>query len=245
MTITSTGPSGFSLKPLVTVFAVAAIVAGVFAIVQGLGTDSQQSIPAPVEVSTEAVDSYTGPSGLTQALIDGKLIDGLAPAPGQAFAGTESVPEIIVVEGQGGLYDALIDGKLTMGQMSPNPGVQYVRGPEAATSTGGLSEAFADGKLDAGLIPAKSQAFAGSASVPEIVVIEGRGGLYDALIDGKLTMGYAGVRYVTGPETASSVGGLLAALDAGKFDEGLGDGSIARLSPSAGDMPTVWGGHQE
>ena len=43
MTITSTGPSGFHLKPLVSVFAVAAIAAGILAIIQVTGTDSPQS----------------------------------------------------------------------------------------------------------------------------------------------------------------------------------------------------------
>lgn len=73
MTITSTGPSGFHLKPLVSVFAVAAIAAGILAIIQVTGTDSPLSTPAPAEVSTDVVEPYSGPSGLSQALADGKL----------------------------------------------------------------------------------------------------------------------------------------------------------------------------
>ena len=78
MTITSTGPSGFHLKPLVAVFALTAIAAGVLAIVQVTGTDSLQRTPAPVEASTEVAEPYTGPSGLSEALADGKLDAGLA-----------------------------------------------------------------------------------------------------------------------------------------------------------------------
>jgi hypothetical protein len=92
MTITSTGSSGFHLKPFVSVFALAAIVAGVLAIVQMTRTDSPQSAPAPVEASTEVVESHPAPSGLTQALADGKFNAGLASAESQPPAGNAPVP---------------------------------------------------------------------------------------------------------------------------------------------------------
>ena len=100
MTITSTGPSGFHLKPLVSVFAVAAIAVGILTIIQVTGTDSPQSTPAPAEVSVEAVEPYAGPNGLAEALADGKLDAGLTATESQASAGSAPLPEIVVVEGQ-------------------------------------------------------------------------------------------------------------------------------------------------
>ena len=44
MTLTSTGPSRFHIKPVVTVLAVVAFVAGVYAISQQIWTDSQPSV---------------------------------------------------------------------------------------------------------------------------------------------------------------------------------------------------------
>lgn len=173
MTITSTGPSGFHLKPLVTVFAVAAIVTGVLAVIQVTGTESPQRTPAPAsaEVPAEVVEPYTGHSGLAQALADGKLNAGFAAAPGQSFAGSAPVPEILVVEGQGGLHDALIAGKLTMDS--------------------------------------------------------------------------ADVRYVASPETAATTNGLWTAFDSGQLEEGTGDGGTLPMSPPASATTTVSGGHQE
>jgi hypothetical protein len=171
MTITSTGPSGFHLRPLVSVFAVAAIAAGIVAIVQVTSTDSPQTTPVPAEVSTEAVEPSAGPNG--------------------------------------------------------------------------LAEALADGKLDAGLTATESQPLAGSAPVPKIVVVEGNGGLRDALVEGKLTMDNPGVQYAASVETAAINSGLRAAFDAGKFDEGVGDESAVALSPPAAGTPTISGGHQK
>jgi hypothetical protein len=241
MTITSTGPSGFHLKPLVAVFAVAAIVTGVLAIAQTIGTDSPQSTPAPAGVSTATVKSYAGPSGLAQALAQGKLDAGLATAEIQPYAGSTRALEIVVIEGQGGLHNALIGGKLTM----DTTGVQYAPGPEAAASPSGLAEAFADGKFDGLLVTTETTASAGSAPVPEIVVIEGQGGLHDALIAGKLTMDTTGVQYVASLETAATASGLLAAFDAGRLNEGVGDRGTVPMSPPTAGTPTVSGGHQE
>jgi len=245
MTITSTGPSGFHLKPLISVFAVAAIAAGILAIIQVTGTDSPQSTPAPAEVSVEvsagAIEQYTAASGLAEALADGKLDAGLASAEGQPFAGSVPVPEIVVVEGQGGLHDALVEGKLTM----DNPGVQYVAGPEIATSDSGLAEALAEGKLDAGLNSTEAPALAGTAPLAEIAVVEGHGGLHDALISGKFTMDNSSVQYVASTKTGATTSGLWTAFNAGQIDEGLGDENTVLLSPPAADTPTISGGHQK
>lgn len=245
MTITSTGPSGFHLKPLVSVFAVAAIAAGVLTIIQVTGADSPQRAPAPAEVSTEVVEPYAGPSGLSEALADGKLDAGLASAEGQPIVGSVPVPEIVVVEGHGSLYNALVQGKFDMDFAPRDPAVQYVLIPAASITPSGSSEAFAAGKFDAGLIPEPSGTFAAGQPVPEIVAVEGQGGLHDALIEGKLTMDNAGVQYVASAETAVMNSGLRAAFDAGKFDENVGEGGTVPLSPPAPGTPTVSGGHLE
>jgi len=245
MTITSTGPSGFHLKPLVSVFAVATIAAGVLTLIQVTGSDSPQRAPAPAEVSTEVAEPYSGPSGLSQALAEGKLDAGLTSAEGQPFAGSARVPEIVVVEGHGNLYDALVQGKFDTDFSPGDPAVQYVLIPAAAIIPSGSSEAFAAGKFDAGLIPEPSNTFAASQPAREIVVVEGQGGLHDALIEGKLTMDNAGVQYVESTETTATNSGLRAAFDADKFDEGVCDGGTVPLSAQAPDTPTVSGGHQE
>ena len=111
MTLTSTGPSGFHIKPVVTVFAVVAFVAGVYAISQQIWIDSQPSASAPTEAVVETAEPYTGPSGLSEAYAAGKLDAGLNPVPGETSAGSEPAPEVTVIEGQDSLYDALVEGK--------------------------------------------------------------------------------------------------------------------------------------
>ena len=146
MTITSTGPSGFHIKPVVTLLAAVAIAAGVFAIAQTIGADSPQSAPAPAELSAEAVAPHAEPSGSSTAVHPGgHLIEGLgdgSPADaGETPAARQPVPEIVVIEGQGSLYDPLIEGKY-----DPDSAVQYVLAPEAATSASSqLVEGLGDG----------------------------------------------------------------------------------------------------
>lgn len=151
MTTTSAGPHGFHVKPIATVLAVAALVAATIVVAQQVGRDTPQSVPAPIEASVEPAVPYTGPNGLTQAFANGKFDAGLLPAPSQAATGSVPVPQLIPVAGQGGLYDALIAGKFATDFRLGDPGVEYVRSPDAAPSVGGLSAAFDAGKLDAGL----------------------------------------------------------------------------------------------
>jgi hypothetical protein len=134
MTLTSTGPSGSHLKPVVAVFAVAAIAAGALAIAQVIGTDSPRTTPAPAAVSTEAVEPYNGPSGLERALAEGKLDGGFTLQSSETFAGSEPAPEVVVIAGQGSLYDALIAGKYD-GDFPGAPDVQYVLSSETAIGT--------------------------------------------------------------------------------------------------------------
>ena len=61
------------LRPIVTVLAVVAFVAGVYAISQQILTDTQPSAPAATEAVAETAEPYTGPSGLSEAYAAGKL----------------------------------------------------------------------------------------------------------------------------------------------------------------------------
>ncbi len=244
MTLTSTGPSGFHIRPIVTVLAVVAFVAGVYAISQQILTDTQPSTPAATEAVAETAEPYTGPSGLSEAYAAGKLDAGLNPTLSEPFVGTTPAPETVVIAGQGSLYDALIEGKYDVDFLSGASGAQYVLVPEAATGTSGSSEAFAAGKFDAGLVPEPSATLAAREPVSEVVVIAGQGSLYDALIKGKYDLDFSpgdpAVQYVLIPAAATGTGSQLI--------EGLGDGTFAERSPAsnaAGDTPTVSGGPQE
>jgi hypothetical protein len=202
-----------------------AFVAGVYAISQQIRTDSQPSASAPTEAVVDTVEPYAGPNGLSEAYAAGKLDAGLNPKPGETSAGSEPAPEVVVITGQGSLYDALIEGKYDVDFLSGASGAHYVLGPETAAAFNGLTEALAAGKLDVGFAPQRSEAFGRSGSAPEIVVIEGQGALYDALIEGKYNLGFAsgdpGVRYVRSTETATGASGLSEAFSAGKLDAGL------------------------
>ena len=237
MTLTSTGPSRFHIKPVVTVLAVVAFVAGVYAISQQIWTDSQPSASAPTEAVIETAEPYTGPSGLSEAYAAGKLDAGLSPVPGEASAVSEPAPDVIVIAGQGSLYDALVKGKYDVDLLSEASGAQYVLGAEAAIEASGLTEALAAGKLDSGFSPQPSEAFAASGSAPEIVVIEGQGSLYDALVEGKYNLDYAsgdpGVQYVRNAETATGASGLTEAFTAGKLDAGLN--AVAGETPAGAE----------
>jgi len=244
MTLTSTGPSGFHVKPIVTVLAVVAFVAGVYAISQQILTDGQPGASESSEAAAETARPYTSPSGLSEAYAAGKLDAGLNPTPSEPFVGSTPTPETVVIEGQGGLYDALIEGKYDVDFLSGASGAQYVLVPEAATGTSGSSEAFAAGKFDAGLVPEPSETLAATEPASEIVVIEGRGSLYDALVEGKYDVdflsGASAVQYVLGSDAAAAASSQLV--------EGFGDGTFAEqpaAASAAGDTPTVSGGHQE
>jgi hypothetical protein len=145
MTTTAPGTHGFHGRQLVITIGVAAIVLVMAAIGLWLESDTQVSVLAPSDVSTEIVTPEITPYSLTEALADGKLDAGFVPAESNASPVVESDPEIVVVAGQGGLYDALIEGKLDMGF---DADVRYVRGSEVART--GLWAAYASGQLEEG-----------------------------------------------------------------------------------------------
>lgn len=145
MTTTSAGPHGFHLKPVLQVLAAVTLLAATAVVItQQIGGETP---PAPAEIATEvAVSAATG-NGLAQALADGKFDAGLVPPPIQPVAEAVPAPLLVPITGQGGLHDALIDGKFDLNHASRNPGVRYVRAPEASS---GLWAAFESGQLDTG-----------------------------------------------------------------------------------------------
>ena len=148
MTITSTGPSGFHIKPVVTLLAVAAFAAAAYVLALQIWSNDQPSASAPTEAVAvvEAAEPYTGPSGSTEAFAAGKFDAGLVPEPSPATIGSEPAPEIVVIEGQGSLYDALIKGKYNLDAAPGDPIVQYVLVPAATASTSSqLIEGLGDG----------------------------------------------------------------------------------------------------
>lgn len=139
MTLTSTGPSGFHIKPVVMVLAVAAFAAAAYVIALQIRSNDQPSASAPAELSAEAVEPSAEPSGPPAAVYSGGyLVEGLDAPPadaGKTPAASQPAPEIVVIEGQGSLYDALIDGKYDLDVAPGDPMVQYVLVPAAAAST--------------------------------------------------------------------------------------------------------------
>ena len=249
MTLTSTGPSGFHIRPIVTVLAVVAFVAGVYAISQQILTDGQPSSPTATETVAETAQPYAGPSGLSEAYAAGKLDAGLIPTLSEPLVEGTPATTTVVIEGQGSLYDALSQGKYDVDFSPGDSAVQYVLIPVAATGTSGSAEAFAAGKFDAGLVPQPSETPASRQAVPEVVVIEGQGSLYDALVEGKYDVeflsGASGVHYVLGSGAATGSSSLRSAFAAGQLTEGFGGRSSAETTPIPTVTPTVSGGHQE
>jgi hypothetical protein len=125
--------------------------------------------------------------------------------------------------------------------------VQTVFVPKQATSeavapsasASGLNDALANGKLDSGFGQTEASTAAAGTPAPTTVEISGQGGLYDALIGGKLTMD-SNVEYVGTTETTPS--GLFQAWADGKFDESATD---AQPSPASTHSPAISGGYQE
>ena len=249
MTLTSTGPSGFHIKPIVTVLAVVAFVAGVYAIGQQVLTDSQPGVSEPAETVAETAEPSVESSGLSEAYAAGKFDAALNPARSESPPTATPPPEIVEIEGHGGLHDALIQGKYNLDFAPGDPGVQYVLVPEAAAGASGSSEALAAGKFDAGLVPNQAETAAAGEPTPEIVAIEGHGSLYDALIDGKYDVeflsGTSGVQYVLSAEQATGSSGLRSAVATGQLTESVDNEPSAESGAAAIETPTVSGGHQQ
>ena len=248
MTTTTTEAKWFPTKYAIMGVALAAATVVIIAISQWFGSDGQQTVSAPEEVSfaisPQVAAPSAGTSGLVQALNSGKFDAGLVSTPAPTVAGSVAAPKTVVINGQGGLYDALFAGKYGADFAPGNLNVRYAQGPETLITVGGLKQALSAGKLDAGLNTTPSTSASVSAFIPDTIVINGQSGLHDALIAGKFNMDTA-PRYVAGTEAGVS-SGLVNALNSGKFNEGLtADTATVHPSPAATGTPTVSGGHQE
>ncbi len=83
MTLTSTGPSGFHLKPLVAVFAAAVFAIAAFGVALWVGTDTKPITSASVDAPAQVATPEVAPSANLQAFEAGKLDEAplLPPSP--------------------------------------------------------------------------------------------------------------------------------------------------------------------
>jgi hypothetical protein len=227
MTLTSTGPSGFHLKPLVAVFAAAVFAIAAFAVGLWVGTDTQPSTPAFVDAAAQVAAPEVAPSANLEAFEAGKLDDAPLPPPSPTVGapGTQGVAS----EAPSANFDAFAAGKLDMELAAANPSVYYGTA-EAVDRTTGNWAAFDAGKLD-------------DASATQTVTIDVSSGNYGPLVAGKYDMEYAaanpGVTYVVVPKIADGTSANWAAFEAGKLDDTPAE------PESASRPPAVTGGHQE
>lgn len=159
MTTTTPGVHGFHGKQLAWVLAaiavVAAIVFGFYAIVQWADTETRTEVASSEATITEApktatASAGTAQTGLAQALADGKLDAGIIPTTGVSPAVARTVPEAVVVYGEGSLFDDLAAGKYEMDYAFADTKARQV-----SESSSGLDQAFADGKFDEGWLNTK------------------------------------------------------------------------------------------
>lgn len=225
MTLTSTGPSGFHLKPLVAVFTATVFAVAAFAVGLWVGTDNQPITPASVDAAPQVAAPEVAPSANLEAFEAGKLDD--APLP--PSSPTVSAPDTqgVASEAPSANLDAYAAGKLDVELATANPS-RY-----AASAAGQASanwSAYDAGKLD-------------DAPATQTVAIDVSSGNYGPLVAGKYDIEYAtqhpGVRYVQTPEIADEMSANWAAHDAGKLDDASVEGE------STTRPPAVTGGHQE
>lgn len=141
MTITSTGPSGFHLKPVVTALAAAVFAVAIIAVGLWAGTDNPPSTPTPIETPAQVAAPDITSSANWDAYAEGKL-DDTPLAPSRTTApGTRSA----MSEGRSANFDALAAGKLDMKLAAENPSRYAVSAAGRATANW---DAYANGKFD-------------------------------------------------------------------------------------------------
>ena len=175
MTLTSTGPSGFHLKPLVAVFAATVFAFAAFAVGLWVGNESQPGTPetvdAPAPVATPEFAPEAAPSANWAAFEAGKLDDGPLPPPSptisepatssanvDAYAAGRLDPELAAenpsryaASGAGSTsanWAAFEAGKYDPEYAAAHPGVTYVVEPRIADGTSANWAAYEAGKLD-------------------------------------------------------------------------------------------------
>jgi hypothetical protein len=230
MTTTTTGTNGFPVRYIVIAVVAAALAAVIIAISQQAGTDAQQTAVASSQATTEVAVSSANTSGLAEAFANGKLDEGLGSADTSAGTVSTAQPRIVEVAGHGPSYDALLAGKFGV-DFGPSAAVRYVRAPGEAS--GGLTQELAtvdpenvvapvvsavqprtvelagQGSSYDALIAGKfTEDFGPNAhvrymSTPQTV----RGGLWNALDDGKLDDSVAEVQPSIPPTHSSGVSG--------------------------------------
>jgi hypothetical protein len=222
MTLTSTGPSGFHLKPLVAVFAAAVFAFAAFAVGLWVGNESQPSTPAALDAATSIptpeVAPDVAPSANWTAFEAGKFDD--APLPPSSLTISEPATRSANV-------DAYAAGKLDAELAAENPSRYAASG---AGSTSANWAAFEAGKLD-------------DAPAIQRVTVDVSAGNYAPLAAGKYDPEYAaahpGVTYIIEPRIAEGTSANWAAYEAGKLDD-------TPTEPQAATRPpAVSGGHQE
>ena len=112
MTLTSTGPSGFHLKPLVAVFAATVFAFAAFAVGLWVGNESQPSTPAAVDAATPVATPEVAPSANFAAFEAGKLDDGPLSLPSAAVG--ESSARAVASAALNANLDAYASGKLDL-----------------------------------------------------------------------------------------------------------------------------------
>lgn len=220
MTLTSTGPSGFHLKPLVAVFAATVFAFAAFAVGFWIGNEYEPSTPA-----TPVATPEVAPSANFEAFEAGKLDDGTLSLPSAAVG--ESGAQAVAGAAPNANFDAYASGKLDPELAAANPSLYAASG---AGHTSANWAAFEAGKLD-------------DAPAIQTVTVDVSSGNYAALVAGKYDPDYAaehpGVTYVRAPEIAPGTSANWAAYEAGKLDDAPAEPQAATRAPAAS------GGHQE
>lgn len=225
MTLTSTGPSGFHLKPLIAVLAATVFAFAALAIGLWVGNESEPSMPAVVDAATPVATPEVAPSANWTAFQAGKLDDGLLSLPSPAVG--ESGNQAVASAAPSANFGAYASGKLDPELAATNPSRYAASG---AGHTSANWSAYETGKFD-------------DAPATQSVTVALSSGNYEALVAGKYDLEYAaerpGVTYVQAPEIADGASANWTAYEAGKLD------SSPTEPEGTSRAPAVSGGHQE
>lgn len=218
MTITSTGPSGFHLKPLVAVFAAAVFAVAAFAVGLWVGNERQPATRAAVDAAAPVATPEVAPSANWAAFEAGKLDDAPLPPPN---------PTTREPAARSANVDAYAAGKLDPELAAADPNRYATSGAGHTTANWTAYEA---GKLD-------------DPPAIQTVTVDISNGNYGPLATGKYDPDYAtqhpGVQYIQAPKIVDGTSANWTAFEAGKLD----DAQIE--SEPASRPPAISGGHQE
>jgi len=206
MTLASTGPSGFHLKPLVTVFAAAVFGIAIFAVGLWVGNelwpDTTASVDAAASIENVAVAPDIMPSANWVAFAAGKFDD--PPLPPSIL----TIAEPTTRSANWAAYDAgMLDPELA----AANPS-RYAASAAARTSANWA--AYRAAKLD-------------DAPFYRTVTVDVSLGNFAGLVSGRFDMEYAaenpGIVYVAVPEIPAGTSANWEAFEAGRLDDALSE----------------------